>query len=539
MHRCLGILEIIELICEHLEGAYLTQDGRKACAALARTCKDFHGPALDVLWRIQYTLENIIKCLPSNLWEERVGPWGVTRVRIIGVIHPGDWEIPLGYARRIQELRFNPIGLTYPFPDVDTLDTISSSLPQGYLCPNLRSITWEPSDDVSFPYIRLFLGPKVTSAYFSLPGSIVSNISLLPNLTLRYPELKSLRIQGIVESALLRRASSAIVLDLNRIEYLAVDALDRPALDHLSRLPGLKSLNIRIPQVTDLGPPPPSRSHYSFPALRTIQFSSTTIEFAIEFVNLLSDCRLEEINVGTDVLATKATTGELYTALANRLSHSPLDWLWIGNVDEGITATPAPSLGTVANYVINGHTLAALFCFTNLTTVGLEPPVGFGIDDITAWDMARAWPKIRSLKLASATDLHHPTSMTLHGLRAFAQHCRDLTWLSITVDASTVPPFDNSPETRISQRQLSSFDVGASLISDPPTVARFMSGLFPALVEISTVRAWRWDEPDEYDDEEEAAQRARHAQWNQVEVLVPIIAAIREEERLWAGVTST
>jgi hypothetical protein len=68
--------------------------------------------------------------------------------------------------------------------------------------------------------------------------------------------------------------------------------------------------------------------------------------------------------------------------------------------------------------------------------------------------------------------------MTLLGLRAFAKHCHELTSLTITFDATTVPPLDDSPEATVSQSHLNSLDVGTSPISDPFTVAQFMSGLF-------------------------------------------------------------
>lgn len=67
------------------------------------------------------------------------------------------------------------------------------------------------------------------------------------------------------------------------------------------------------------------------------------------------------------------------------------------------TTPPAPS-----NYLVDGPILATLFCFGNLTEITLEPPVGFDIDDETVADMARAWPKLKSLCLMANSDLHHP-----------------------------------------------------------------------------------------------------------------------------------
>ncbi|KAJ7101433.1 hypothetical protein B0H15DRAFT_411631 [Mycena belliarum] len=532
MHHCLGIPEIISLICGELAGpySYLSPANKGALAALARTSRDFQGPALEILWKKQETLENILKCLPSNLWEANTGM--AHHMRIKGHIQQADWERPLQYASRVQELtlRFRVMPkFIIAFPDVNVLEAIESSLPREYICPNLRTIHWEPTKSEEFPYICLFLGANVTSAQILLPQSTRSNISLLPHLALRYQQLKNLCIHGGLESVRLCRASSAIAMNLDAIEAVSMDRLDRMALEHLSGLPSLKTLALRIPRVSDLGPPSLTHSPYMFSALRTVDFLATTIDFAIAFVNLLGTCSVEQILVGTGVLATKDTTSALYTALACHLSHSALQELSVNNVDGG---TIAPTPATIANYVVGGYLVAALFCFKNLTSLRLAPPVGFDLDDDTAWDMARAWPKIQHLSLTAATALHHTTSMSLRGLRAFAAHCHELRTLSITVDASTIPPFDYSPGTSLCQHALYRLDVAVSPISDPPNVARFMSALFPALAVIRTLQDWRWNEEvSETVNEETAVARQRHTQWKEVEKLIPIFAAVRQEER--------
>ncbi|KAJ6495863.1 hypothetical protein DFH09DRAFT_1448337 [Mycena vulgaris] len=455
----------------------------------------------------------------------------------MGEINSGDWARALVYAPRIRELRLGSYFYGSVFPDVSVLDAISSTIPlEEHLCPNLRCISWAPEEEPLFPYIRLFLGPKITAAHVILPTTSAPNITLLPTLELRYPELKELTIEGPSECPLLCRTSSMIALDLERIEFLTFDTLDRAALQHLSQLPQLKSLTLYIPEVNDLGPPSLSLTtdpphHHPFPALRDVHFGSTTIEFTTEFINMLSDCRLDSVIMGTEVPATTMATSGLYTSLASHLSHIALQSLHIGSDD-----LPIPQPATIANYLINGHALATLFCFVNLTVLVLRPPVGFDIDDATAWDIARAWPKLTSLTLEAASELHHPTSMTLVGLRAFATHCKGLAHLNITLDASTVPPFDNSPETKISHHQLTRLGVAASPISDAPNVARFISDLFSSAVQIITLTQSRGIE-DEMDEEIPYAW-ARHTQWKQVEVLIPIMASIRREERQRAGVSA-
>ncbi|KAJ7824992.1 hypothetical protein B0H14DRAFT_2369216 [Mycena olivaceomarginata] len=132
--------------------------------------------------------------------------------------------------------------------------------------------------------------------------------------------------------------------------------------------------------------------------------------------------------------------------------------------------------------------------------------------------MARAWPRLESLCLATGTDRPHPSSMTLLCLRAFAKHCHELTSLTITFDATTVPPLDDSPEATVSQSRLSSLDVGTSPISDPFTVAQFMSGLFLSMENIATFNEWIWEDvKDVAVDDDTAAAYDQFSRWKQVE----------------------
>lgn len=97
-------------------------------------------------------------------------------------------------------------------------------------------------------------------------------------------------------------------------------------------------------------------------------------------------------------------THRLYTTLASHLSHPVLRTLEIGFPEDYEKEMPMPSGNTLANYVISGRILAKLFRFTNLTEVTLASPVGFDIDDRTVEDMARAWPKLKSLRLTACID---------------------------------------------------------------------------------------------------------------------------------------
>lgn len=76
MHHCLYVPELASRIAEACAPYY-----RDVCTeatrmpelgtvyALARTCRTLQGPALDVIWYYQFGLQNLVKCMPEDLWE--------------------------------------------------------------------------------------------------------------------------------------------------------------------------------------------------------------------------------------------------------------------------------------------------------------------------------------------------------------------------------------------------------------------------------------------------------------------------------------
>jgi F-box-like len=63
MHRSLSIHEVLLSVFSICD--------LETLKALARTCRTFHEPALDVLWEHQDDFLTLLKTMPSDLWEER------------------------------------------------------------------------------------------------------------------------------------------------------------------------------------------------------------------------------------------------------------------------------------------------------------------------------------------------------------------------------------------------------------------------------------------------------------------------------------
>ncbi|KAG0709191.1 hypothetical protein DFH29DRAFT_778848, partial [Suillus ampliporus] len=70
MHYALKLNDIIYILFRHVNEPSVNHEpggnvGQKTLAALARTCRLFHEPALDVLWGDLYFPHPLIRCLPD------------------------------------------------------------------------------------------------------------------------------------------------------------------------------------------------------------------------------------------------------------------------------------------------------------------------------------------------------------------------------------------------------------------------------------------------------------------------------------------
>lgn len=66
MHSCLRIPEILSIILDHL--GWVSGRPQETFALLARTCRLFHAPALDRLYRSVFGLAPLIMTMPEDLW---------------------------------------------------------------------------------------------------------------------------------------------------------------------------------------------------------------------------------------------------------------------------------------------------------------------------------------------------------------------------------------------------------------------------------------------------------------------------------------
>ncbi|KAJ7113119.1 hypothetical protein C8R44DRAFT_984926 [Mycena epipterygia] len=491
MHRALKTLELVELICAQLDpeelGKYTSAASHADLSRLARTSTIFLHPALNVLWRHQGTIINLLRCMPSDLWEitetqisDEDGEPILMELKITlrrPVIFV-DWQRFLFYSHRVKSFDINEDA---SLESLEVYDTLSLCFPEEYLFPNLQKLRYWLLDTAdSFHHIGLFLTPGLTNLDIT-----VENISHVPIFSTLAPKCTglthfSLGSPGLPIAAALP-AISRFVCTLRHIESLVVARLDQAAISHISRLPGLRSLWLMCSDTPiPFSQIPPKFLH--FPALTALKCE--TMEHAPALLETLRKCSLEEftlISRGRSVPALKTTTQQFYSALATNCSHSSLQKLRIDGRFWN------PSVNQLDIYSVEGEILKPVFSFGNLVKVSLSHPAGFDLDDIWVQDMACAWPLIESLLLSSDRSHRITSRVTLEGIYAFAKHCPRLQVLRMTFDATVVPKIKLNARKRVSQNSLDRLHVGYSLISKPRPIAKFLSAIFPHLNTIDTL----------------------------------------------------
>ncbi|KAJ6477896.1 hypothetical protein C8R47DRAFT_644146 [Mycena vitilis] len=518
MHRCLQIVEILDMICLYLHPSHGAECDLAVVspdrlplvtsnlAAVARTCKIFQDPALDHLWKCVPLPILLTRCMPSDLWAVDTTPNAFPRhtMRQLRPIYPSDWDRLRFYAPRVRRL-WSP---SFEWSLHKVFPVLNLAFPNTVL-HNLQSLTWDHTE-VDFHYIRIFLRPtltKITLRFTSESGS-----SLLASLIETCPKLIDINISsGYFDLGPI----SHFVLGLQVVEALDVPALDQNALEHLSQLPTLKSLRLESPPNLVVSPMYPG---LSFPALHNLCIASGDMTPVVQILRLCTNVPLKLFSFTFFDFYTAAELCALLDAVSGRgICHSSLAELSVGSEED--------PLDDLTLHILTPDTICLLFCFPNLTYLSLDTALGFDFDDDMVSKMAHAWPRMETLQISARSPPRSPRT-TPACLQVLARHCPLLVKLTMAFDGTTIPAINPGDGEQECLHELS---VQHSPITSPSAMARYLSRLFPNLKAKDIWTHWDIFEPDHPDD---AELMQPHRCWQEVKSLLPGISAIREEERI-------
>jgi len=359
-----------------------------------------------------------------------------------------------------------------------------------------------------FPYISLFLGPKILKMHLSVKNCELVGLSLLPTLCSRFPSLRDFHLHLVEDTRAMAEASSVAVCGWSQLRELDVGGLTHSALMHVGRLPYLTRLSCRLIDGSMPAAFTSSLDSSWFPVLRSIVIQSIDLTSCSFLVEALSSAHLSNFSLSCSGSSSSSGWRHLFDAMRNHCNHSTLTSADLWDMDESV-------LGHNTDILTVGS-IRPLFVFFNLWSVSLCPRQGIDIDDTDMKELAKAWPQLSSLSMTTRSTTGRKPRVTLAGLIPLAKYCRQLSTVSINVNACDVSMSQSRPAGGIVSATFDCLGIGDSPITDPMPVAAFLSDIFPGITSIYTFNGDCVDE---------------NSKWDKVVQFIPTFVCMRLQER--------
>ncbi|KAG1851813.1 hypothetical protein C8R48DRAFT_361062 [Suillus tomentosus] len=438
-------------------------------AALARTCKFFHEPAMDLLWTEIHGLEPLLGCVArlhpliyrmgtrNSSWVEDVEPLSAHEARQF-----------LRHSSRIRTLNIKETHL-------QLISVIPANV---YVFPRLRSLS------LSVAYLNLFLPLTLHPRLLNLDKDrriFVTRCSALEHLYIHIDNCYDIASRLSLLSDRIRRCT--------RLVTLSCPMLNWETWKHLSCLPTL--LELEIDQGYDVTPSLSKGDVVNLSFLNITSLSFRVVDGA-EIITVIQHSQFPLLK------KFKFTAHYLYSEEAEQLFHAlscckacqTLEEIIICSPDEGDLVPPDSEPVTPVPHFL---------CFTQLRTLQLwfDNPCIYLDNDILLQAMS-SWPHIRTLAINYLDDHHASSEVSLRGLFTALTLCPQLHTLRILINLATidVDP-DAEPIQHTSLRTLELLDISQSQIADAEALARVISAWLPCVDKVESIGS-TWDEVNKH-----------------------------------------
>ncbi|KAG2076040.1 hypothetical protein BDR04DRAFT_1228453 [Suillus decipiens] len=443
MHCC--IPEVVQVIFEYVYDPISEEDdteGRVTMAGLARTCRAFKDPALDVLWAQLDSLDALVLCSGGSRDRRNQTIWDRP-------LYSSDWRILENYAKRVRTLTISPDSETW---HISTMRLLNCFPLPGPLLPNLTKLNWLSDNEEYFPFLHCFCGPNLKTLKLSPALWGVSKCVAVASLASSCPLLEEFLCAGADHFSM--HAISEAILGWNNLRLLQVGPVDEQALAHAGSLETLQELHFSAPS-----DPRSSMLEFCTPNA-LISISIPTPSFFQAFMQHVrfSIQRLEiHCSIYDDSLPER-----FFSHLQACLVH-PRELTRLVLIVSKISDEDASN----ESIVLSSHMLHPLLSFKGLNHLDLGHSCTAHIDDTFLREMALSCPNLQEL---CHIPLEAPRQLLCLGIFFDATFKSDMTYV-FSVDA--VSP------------NITEFLVGASPIGDPVKVATVLSFLFPSVTRIN------------------------------------------------------
>ncbi|EMD35041.1 hypothetical protein CERSUDRAFT_116547 [Gelatoporia subvermispora B] len=501
MHRCLQISEILYLVLRVLQGDpedhYIALHP-STLAALARTCRAFREPALNILWERQNNIVGIIQCLPSGCWEYRHVREGRKgeMLSFMRSLVPRDWIRFIYYARKIKYLELSGKGSDHRdrFPSDAALLDLSTYRVSGALFPCLRKLSLFEVKSGYWNIMNIFVSPvlKILNVYDSGFGKRPSErdvTSLLSDIVRISSDLSTLKLE--LQGPDNRPNSIPFILeDLRALRDVNLDLPDDrlaagASFAWLRSLPNLTCLTLRDDGLpVDLNLASKTISSSKFTSLKNLSIEICNLSPTYAMLQVFSGVPLKTLNIRVADCEERPILGsdvqELLETVARCCPHTSLRSF---SIDLDVLAESYEQIRLRSSHI------QSLLVFKNVTEVTLETGFCLEIGDDQFKDIIMAWPQLSrlSIHVPRTWSREFRPMLTQASLEMLAVHCPLLRHLVINFDATQM----SQPTQGYGMGRLLEFlNVEWSPIERPEDAAAFLSAVFPQLTSITSMASY-------------------------------------------------
>ncbi|KAF8126759.1 hypothetical protein EV363DRAFT_1401570 [Boletus edulis] len=460
MHHALEIQEIIFYIFGHCDQP---SGSASDLAALARTCRTFKDPALDILWEELPDLSSLAGCLPEVSFSGEVCSFHRSLTQI-------EWDILRSYARRVRRL--------------DALDGLSRKSLRRYwkplttepLFPNLRHLWFDYTHRATLLFLIPL--PSLISLYIEVNKVPRLFEDSIQSFARTFPNLNELIIQeGPGVEINMNHIDPTFICKWKNLHIVLCPriSLDLITLVQLSRMPELTWLDFTLHRTL---PDEVSTSSLIFSKLRQLTLNSECLD---PISHLLSRIQLPVVAHLVASIRFCPSRQDLSSFLAcvqtSGIGHSAqevaLDQDYIS--DRSYVPEDRPTFGF--------RDLQPYMTFTNIRHINFNVACQVDLTDGELLTLASAWPRLDVLDINRGWGWNTQGGITPNGLLQLLQTCPSLHWIALVIDTrgyTTIPP--SLPSLGLST--LHSFCLHAldSYIEaeSVPAIAAFLAGLMPS-----------------------------------------------------------
>ncbi|EMD41951.1 hypothetical protein CERSUDRAFT_42012 [Gelatoporia subvermispora B] len=510
------ILRDADATTKLLEAILDTPGGRRSVARLARTCKAFKEPALDILWRDLDSITPLIGLFPNTLLKRARRPG----LGLAKNPEPAEWDRVLAYGERVRSISYiEAKGDVSPsiFP------VFEETRPRTYILPNLTSLTWRAETSANLDRCRLFMGPELQTLVLEAGTrhpklsdllaeiachtrlqsfSLTVHTNLPDNFTDIFKnnvalEKLSLTAPGAVAHTIGKWASSlpalrSFHLDLTgrtptAVEGFFEDISPGSGYSTPSSVGGTDSGVFSADEVdfSDVrksaarlvreGPRPGA-----FPVLSNLQLSGPTANIAMFLRHLTSP--LISVELLIDDPPAPEDWQEVCGLICDQFGHT-LQSMKVGATSASRFSELVRATSRSGDTPVQRLPLQHLSSLPRLVRLEVDLPESCVFHNEDLAHLARIAPALEIVRLCALTRFPPsagPPALTLDGITPLTRACRRLHTLGVVVNALDAPEAVFK-DVEVSSRSLLRLQVGHSWIRDPFQVAILISHLAPWL----------------------------------------------------------